>query len=1058
MNKKIINILSKVGMVFASLYFLFLIVPFLLLPILNTISSKVAYEIEHLTGFKTEFNKFRIITTPKLTVGAKLGNAKIFQPNGQLLLDADNMQIKMSLLPLLVKKIELDIISAEKINLNLVVKKDGKLLLEDYFKNSTSSNQIEATQNVQSEPFVMPFGFKLSNHLPDFKLKSHNITFIENKSGKKYSITGINTNLTDLIVNKHFKLTSIGSINLDGFEAFKYDLKLFNKIMPDIDLNDLLTVQNQTTPAKTTNNANAISFNIIEIFKLIKNNKFKGELLSDISIDGNLDNLILDGNFSLHNLSMLSNGKALPNSNFDLKFSGNKIDIDSNFNSAQNENTQILGFINIGSNKKIDITCKSNATLKSIFEIANTVAQIVGINDLKTLKAQGQLDINFNIKSDLKKVESNGYFKLLNGLIAYGLYDVKIQDLVSDIKLDNNTVLINKLGFSTLNVPFNVSGKISPNATSDIKIQTNNLSLKGLLISLGQASLLKETPIYNGLVTVSINIQDKLFAPKVSGNVRLQNIDLKNIPADLRLTINPVDIKLDTTKTGFSGSINANGLKVVNPAVSLTADKIAANINEKQIEILDTIVYLGKNKLTLFGSISDYLTSKINFNLATKGELNSKLTGYINPYDMLLALNYSIPNVSKIIIPGFDKSIVKVKGSVDIQDSLFNPVLKGSFDIPIVEIPEIPVSISGMTANLNGVILNGNAVVSQFASGGIKAQNAKSDFELRGNDFYLKNLTGSAFDGTFDGNIVYNLASTKCDVKFNGKNMSALKAVEGAAGIKNALTGTLKFNADVNFKGIEYNDMMKALKGKAIFEINNGILANLGGLKTFLNAQNIVQNTFLKSSTENKTALNTVSKASEFDYIKGELSFDNSYAILKAIDIQGPMMSYHVTGKFNLINATTNAIVIGRLSKEIVGGLGQVGNFAAEKLTSFVPQLGSLTTSIAKSMNVSPKDVDTTKIPKLSSNTTEFREFKVEFNGGVDSNSSVKSFKWINDIDTTQLNQTQSTSIQNQINQTKSAVQGALSDVKSLSKQTKDDINQTKEQAKQLFKSLITIP
>ena len=107
------------------------------------------------------------------------------------------------------------------------------------------------------------------------------------------------------------------------------------------------------------------------------------------------------------------------------------------------------------------------------------------------------------------------------------MYDVKIQDLVSDIKLDNNTVLINKLGFSTLNVPFNVSGKISPNATSDIKIQTNNLSLKGLLISLGQASLLKETPIYNGLVTVSINIQDKLFAPKVSGNVRLQNIDLK---------------------------------------------------------------------------------------------------------------------------------------------------------------------------------------------------------------------------------------------------------------------------------------------------------------------------------------------------------------------------------------------------------------------------------------------------------------------------------------------------------------------------------------------------
>ena len=600
MNKKFLNILAKIGIFFASIYLLFLILPFLLLPVLNAFNSKISTEIEKATKFKVELNKIRIVTTPKLTVGAKIGDIKVYQPNGKLFVDAQNVQGKVSLLPLLAKKIEVDMVGADKVNLNLYVQKNGLFFIETYI--SQLENMPAESVSKPSEPMVLPFGFKLSNKLPDIKIKSHEVNFIE-PDGKKYSLTGEDTNIIDFIINKKIKFNSKGELNLDGYKAFTYDVDIYNKVMPDIDINDLLQ-QSSSTGAAEVSQENFF-FNIIDFFKLVKKHQLGANLVADITIDGDFNNLILNGDVVLSDLSMLLNGKKLPNSNVNLKLKNDSIDLNSQFNSSESEATNLIGKFNIGRNKKISVNCKSNASLKSIFDIINTFAQIAGINDLKTLSAKGQIDADFNINSDLKKVESNGYFKLNEGLISYGLFNVKIQDIISDIKLDNNTVLINKLGFSTFGVPFNIFGKITPEADVDLKVQTNNLSLKGLLVSLGQANLLKENPVNNGLITILIDIKDKLFQPKITGNIQVKNLDVKNIPADLRLTLNPVDIKLNTTKTGFEGIVDVQNIKVVNPALTVDIPKILTNIDENKINLSDTLVKICKALNCTFDDIME---------------------------------------------------------------------------------------------------------------------------------------------------------------------------------------------------------------------------------------------------------------------------------------------------------------------------------------------------------------------------------------------------------------------------------------------------------------------
>lgn len=1055
MNKNILKktLIVLLGII-AGVYILFLALPLFLIPVLDMASSKTAVEIEKLTGFRAEFTKFRIVTTPKLTVGVKLQNAKIYEPNGDLFLDSSNLQIKTSILPLLLKKIELDLISADDINLNIKLNPDGTIFVADYFKQQETETKTEDFTNKQ--PVLLPFGLKLSNNLPDIRVKKHNISFIDIKTGKIYALTGSNSNITDFVLNKKIKVESEGKIVLDGFETFNYEIDVFNRLMPDIDINELVFASSSDIEKKENNQD--INFNILEFFKQIKNKQIKSELDVELDISGNFEKPVLVGEVSLDKISMLLNGKMLPESNVELEFNKDGLEIESNFYTAENENTIVDGLI---THKKLDLTCKSNAGLKNIFEITKEILSAVGISDFDTLNVAGKLDTDFKIESDYKKIISNGSVKLLSGALKWGLYDVKIDNIGADISLDNNTVLINKLGFSTFSVPLTITGKITPDAKMNINVSTTKLILKSLLVSLGQGAILKENPIYSGFVSVNANVSGALTSPSISGKVDVSSLKLKNVPSDITLSFNPLNINLESTKTGFKGSARAQNIKLTNPAFVASAASMDAALDENSITINPAKAYFGKNEFNLSGTITDYLKEKILLDFLTEGKLNAALKGFINPYNMTLGLDISVLNNSEVIIPGFDKSKVIVNGSVQLHDSLLNPILSGKFDCPSISIPEIPVSMKNSVFNLNGVILNGSASVEEFVSGGIKASNITSDFQLKGNDFYLNNLKGSAFDGKFDGNIAYNLQSTLCKVILNGASMNALKAIEGAAGIKNALTGTLSFNSNINFKGVDYNDMMKSLKGGADFQINNGVLANLGGLKTLLNAQNIVNNVILKQTVEKVSTLAVVQQTSEFNYIKGDLTFSGGYANLDNITMQGPKMAYYITGRFNLISGSIDAVVLGRLSGDVVNVLGNLGTLASNSISSLIPGFGSLTASIAKMLNESPKNVDISKIPSLSAQADTQKEFKAVYQGTSESSSAVKSFKWINDADTSSVEQTQTTTttvsdVKENIKQNvDSAVNTVKTNITTGASSGKEVLNTTKEQAKEQAKELI---
>ena len=107
-----INILKKIGIITASViggaYVLFLASPLLLNPIIKNYIPMITEEINKASGLVSHLDGVKFVTTPKLTTGLKVADFSVQTPQKEPIFSANNFQIKMSLLPIFAKRIEIN--------------------------------------------------------------------------------------------------------------------------------------------------------------------------------------------------------------------------------------------------------------------------------------------------------------------------------------------------------------------------------------------------------------------------------------------------------------------------------------------------------------------------------------------------------------------------------------------------------------------------------------------------------------------------------------------------------------------------------------------------------------------------------------------------------------------------------------------------------------------------------------------------------------------------------------------------------------------------------------
>ena len=137
-------------------------------------------------------------------------------------------------------------------------------------------------------------------------------------------------------------------------------------------------------------------------------------------------------------------------------------------------------------------------------------------------------------------------------------------------------------------------------------------------------------------------------------------------------------------------------------------------------------------------------------------------------------------------------------------------------------VPASPAPANAQAADIPVEIRNGSINMARIISGNIDVRNTTSRISMARNVFYLHNLRTNVFQGNVNGNISMNLINTLMNINVRGRGLDVDQAMRDAAGMKDTLSGTADFRADISLKGATYEEQMRSLKGDVDFTVKDG--------------------------------------------------------------------------------------------------------------------------------------------------------------------------------------------------------------------------------------------
>lgn len=719
-------------------------------------------------GLIIKAEDIRVLTTWNLSAGAKIGQINAFYKNGDKFAQIDNLNATISLPYLLIKNIKVDKLTTEKIITRLGVNSDGTFTLEKFIPKND-------TQNTQTKE-GLPYGFKFSQNMPVISADKYSITFIDNSNNKHYSIKGKNFKIEDFYLNKKIGLKANGKVKLDEKEQFNYNIKVTSFVMPEFSTN-------------TNENKRDNTFNILTIFKNLHQLNLTANAVADLKIKGTPEDIKTYGTVDISNLSAIVQGKQLPASTLNLYLDGKDIKINSKIHTGSNEKTSIKGDFKYGKKQSIDLDVFSEKLeLKSVFAIVNATLPLLGINDINGIQANGQINADFNIKSDFKTINSDGYLKIKDANIYYNLFNVALKNIQANIDFSGNKIEIKNANANLNGAPLSLNGTINSNAYANISVLADKIPLKGVLASLGQIKLLNENNISSGNVTLNGTIKGKLDTIKPLINVNVENINLYNKPNKARIILSNAKAEAQTTGAKTNGIMQIQGLKILVgglPTFSIPNSKIS--FDENNINFDNAYVNLNNSKINILGQVKNYNSPKMNIDITAEGMLGAN--------DIKSSLDKSLQSTVKAV--GRLPIAIKITGDNKIQNINGQILANNTNHLSIVDIS----SLAGKTSLINAsAIIENNALkLNDFSINALSTNKGLSDN-------FSANLYGSSKILSAKG-VISNLSGKVQQI--SGFNINIPQQV--TVSIPTLKNSKVAIKGDINVSGTTQNPIITGM-------------------------------------------------------------------------------------------------------------------------------------------------------------------------------------------------------------------------------------------------------
>lgn len=580
---------------------------------LNKFKPEIQKIVKEQANLNIDFDNPKISVTPLLSAGITANNISLNLPDDSNLLKADSFTGRISLPHLLfltVKVSKAEIINPI-LNIDIVDGKAFKAVQAYEVILNNKEEKIEENLQTAQKPIIEPALIKVQ--IPAFKLINYCAKINDLKTSDTLKLNG-----NELVLGYRNGESILLKTNA---ELFINETKNINA---NIDIDTIIPKQSKLD--EEDDKAQRVEIPFINPVAMYKAYDLKANIDSKIKIRNKNKQIISNGYFNIDNFTINLAGLKLPESKIHFTSKGTKVNLDTDLYITNEEKISVLGMLNYGAKPATDIKITSNEIhINNVINLIKATLDSLHIkHELNPIIGEGIFTADTYIKTDFKKLNSNGNIKIKNCIIRNKDKNLQLAKINSIISLDNSILKFIDTSLEIAETIFKIDGSINEKSYADISILMEQMPLAKVFSMFLPAEINNTYNVNSGNINLIANIKGEL--KNANGNIKLS---LKNL--SLTDKVNKIDylnnlLVADFTsdfKT-FTGNINNSDFKLKINGASIDCEKFSLNIGEKDLKINPSIIKINKSTdINLDGEIKDYIKNPI-FNFNVNGNVRTK--------------------------------------------------------------------------------------------------------------------------------------------------------------------------------------------------------------------------------------------------------------------------------------------------------------------------------------------------------------------------------------------------------------------------------------------------
>ena len=744
---------------------------------------------------------------------------------------------------------------------------------------------------------------------------------------------------------------------------------------------------------------------IIDIYNKIKLlvdcSKYKGidyidgDLLADFNLKGDLNKIKSSGFMKIKNGSIKAGNLNINNIDSNIDFSNNVISINDGVGYVNSAPIIVKGKID----KNIDLELLMNKV-----ELKHLLPEQFGVQKgLMSVKAKvsGTFD-NFVHKENI--LITNFKSNTNKNLISFDSLKVDTNTdstayisniIVKPEKIENIKLPLLKLIIENDKIKIPETNIFMPNSNVKAKAEITNYNTADMIFSSNFNGYINSKDMsgytnMSAVFPVKLDIYGNKEAQNINGQIEVIKAILLDEPAILNLNskLENNSLKIDDLSLMPLNDKNSKLIQKSNKKIIISGN--IDNLNAPEFKNLR--IYIPQPVNICLNDILAQIKGDIFVNgKLAEPEIIGQITAQnaIVQYMQLVANNLSVDfnkNIAVVNAPSLKVGDTSAGVNATVSTNFKNEILVKNLNVKSKYfntdtllmykdrfLSAYPISVA------SGKFYSERASVTLYNSP-LYLTAINSDFSLKNNLIKMTNLSSEAYNGKMAGNLELNLKDESFKTNLQARGVSAAPIFDLIAIHKDTVSGAMDFDTSMSGN----LSSKQSLNGNIKFVVHNGHMGTLGKLEHLLYAQNVIADNMLRTSLSVVTKAITLKDTGLFKYLRGDIAMKNGIANVNLLQSQGPLMSLFIKGQYYPMTDYAKLTVLGRLSDEIVSGLGSFGEFSFNKLMIML-------TGDDSKLNLKVDDID--KLPQLPMKNT--KEFRTVINGILEKPSSVIQFNWI---------------------------------------------------------------